>query len=94
MNWPDTPELYALLDRYEERWAFVYPSLEIQREILRMAEWCAANPSKKPKRNWKRFAVNWLAKNQAAIERVEIREIMQREQQRADASVGKWEGYR
>jgi hypothetical protein len=93
IEWPDVPQLWALFDQFEDRWKFVYPGLEIQREILRMAEWCAANPTKKPKRNWKRFVVNWLAKNQASLERIEIREIMQRQQQRADAMVGLWEGY-
>lgn len=94
MNWPDAPELYALLDRYEERWALTYPALNIVREVMRAAEWCEANPARRPKKNYKRFMVLWLARNQAAIERAEAREAWQREQQRIDASVGKWEGYK
>jgi len=57
-----------------------------------MAEWIEANPQRAPKRNWKRFMVTWLARNQAAMERAELREYVQREQQRADASVGKYRG--
>ena len=94
MNWPDVPELYSLLDCYEERWKLTYPGLEITREVMRAAEWCAANPARKPKKRWHRFMVLWLARNQAALERIELREQLQQAQRRADASVGLWEGYR
>lgn len=93
LNWPQIPELWNCLSRYEDRWRFCYPALEIEREVLRMAEWIEANPRHKP-RNFKRFMVRWLARNQAAIERAEAREMIERAQRRADASVGLWEGYR
>lgn len=93
MNWPDFPQLWSLLSLNEERWRYTYPGLEIQREVLRMGEWLEANPRRKP-RNFKRFMVNWLAKNQAALERVELREEIQREQRHVDAMVGKWSGYK
>lgn len=89
MNWPDIPELWALLDRYEDRWKLTYPGLEIQREVLRMGEWCEANPARKPKRNWKRFMTLWLARNQAALERAEVREQAERQYNRIQAGVGK-----
>ena len=92
MNWPDLPELYALLDRFEERWKFAYPGLNITAEVMRMAEWCEANRAKQPKKNWHRFATTWLARNQAAIDRAEAREMIQRMQQRCDAEVGKYRG--
>ena len=88
MNWPDVPELWSLLSRYEDRWRYTYPALNITQEVLRAAEWVEANPKKAPKKNWKRFMTLWLARNQAAIERAEARELVQREQQRADAMVG------
>lgn len=94
VNWPDFPQLWSLLSVNEERWKYTYPGLEIQREVLRMGEWLEANPAKRPRKNWKRFMTLWLARNQAALERVELREEIQREQRRADASVGLWEGYR
>ena len=92
MNWPDFPELWQLLDRYEARWKLTYPDLQIDREVLRMGEWCEANPGKKPKKNWKRFMTLWLARNQAGIERAAVREQMQVAQRRADAEVGKYRG--
>ena len=85
INWPDFPQLWKNFSLYEDRWKFTYPGLEIEREILRMGEYLEANPSKKPKKNWKRFMVLWLARNQAALERAEAREIVQRMQRRADA---------
>lgn len=94
MNWPDVPQLWSLLSLCEDRWRYTYPDLNITQEVLRAAEWIEANPKKAPKRNWKRFMILWLAKNQASIERAEAREMVQREQQRADAMVGKWEGYK
>lgn len=94
MNWPDIPELWAVLSQCEDRWRFTYPGLDISTEVLRMGEWIEANRKRAPKKNWKRFMVRWLARNQAALERAEAREIVQREQRRADASVGKWSGYK
>ena len=92
VNWPEIPELWALLDRYEERWKLTYPGLNITREVMRAAEWCEANPARKPKRNWKRFMTLWLARNQARLEEAYLREEIKREQQRTDAMVGKYRG--
>lgn len=89
MNWPDIPELWACLSLFEDRWAYVYPGLELTRETLRMAEWLEANPSRRPRKNYKAFMVKWLARSQASIERAEAREAWQREQQRVDAMVGR-----
>jgi hypothetical protein len=85
LNWPDIPQLWSILSVCEDRWKFTYPALEIEREVLRMGEWIEANPSKRPKKNWKRFMVLWLARNQAAAERTEIRQLIEREQLRLAA---------
>lgn len=87
MNWPDMPKLYALLDRYEDRWKLTYPGVDVQREIMKAAEWCEANHARK--RNWKRFAVNWLARAHGRLLEAEVRQLVQREQQRVDSAVGK-----
>ena len=92
MNWPDIPELWAVLSQCEDRWRYTYPGLQIQQEVLRMGEWIEANPRKAPRKNFKRFMVTWLARNQAMLERAEAREMVAREQRRADASVGRFEG--
>ena len=39
------------------RWQTAYPKANIGAEIRRAAEWAKANP---PKRNWRRFLVNWF----------------------------------
>ena len=88
IDWPDIPELWALYDRYEPRWKLSYPGLEIQREVLRMAEWCEANKSRQPKKNWQRFMVAWLNRSQAKAEAVELREALERQRRHADAMVG------
>ena len=92
MNWPEVPQLWSILSLCEERWRYTYPALNIEAEVLRMGEWIEANPARAPKKNWKRFMVAWLARNQAALERAEAREMIQREQMRADASVGRFNG--
>lgn len=88
MNWPDQPELYALLDRYEDRWKFLYPALNITKEVMLMAEWCddPANKSRKPKKNWRRFAETWLSRNQSRLEVAEVRELVQHENNRLAAN--------
>jgi hypothetical protein len=94
VNWPDVPELWSILSLCEERWRYTYPALNIEAEVLRMGEWIEANQRRAPKKNYKAFMVRWLARSQASIERAEAREMIQREQMRADASVGKFGGYR
>lgn len=89
MNWPDQPELYALLDRYEDRWKLTYPGVDVQREIMKAAEWCEANGKRGQKRNWKRFAVNWLSTAHGRLLEAEVRQLVTREQDRADSAVGK-----
>lgn len=37
-----------------------FPRCEVAREFLAMVQWLKANPDKAHKRNWRRFAVNWI----------------------------------
>jgi hypothetical protein len=90
MNWPDIPQLWANLSLYEDRWKFTYPGLEIVREVLRMGEWLEAHPRRRWPRNFKRFMTGWLARSQAHLEAVSLREQIQRAQQRTDSNVGKF----
>lgn len=84
-EWPDIPELWQLLSRYEERWAFLYPDIDLTKEVLRMAEWCEANPGKRPKKNWKRFMTLWLGRSQSRMEVAEVIERVKREDMRLAA---------
>jgi len=44
-------------------WLTAYPACDIDQELRKMREWLLANPDKK-KKNYRRFIVNWLVKNQ------------------------------
>lgn len=45
------------------RWREIYPGVNITRELLKMAEWCRANPErKKTKRGVNRFITSWLGR--------------------------------
>jgi len=44
-------------------WKDAYPACDIDQELRKMREWLLANPDKK-KKNYRRFIVNWLVKNQ------------------------------
>lgn len=90
MNFPDVPQLWSILSVCEDRWRFTYPGVDIEREVMKMAEWCEANPRDKPKSRWKRFMVGWLASAHTKLLAAEVREIAQREQRRADALVGSY----
>lgn len=46
-------------------WERAYPSVDVVHEILdRMPAWMDANPQKARKKNYKRFIVNWLARQE------------------------------
>lgn len=54
-------------------WANAYPALDIERELFKASAWLKANPAKK-KKNYERFLVNWMAKNQErGGDRVQVR---------------------
>ena len=44
-------------------WTDAYPAVDVQSALRRMAAWAAANP-KNRKSDWKRYIVNWLARDQ------------------------------
>ena len=69
-----------------ERWQQVFNQVRVGHEILKMETWIEANPKKaNERRNWKRFVVNWLCKNQRDMEAIDQREITRHEIQRAIA---------
>lgn len=41
-----------------------YPACDIRRQFLDMEQWLKANPAKAHKSNWRRFADNWLRRQQ------------------------------
>lgn len=79
----------AELDLFEE----TYPGVPVEVELQKMSVWLWANPHR-AKKQMRRFITNWLAKTHLQLLQAQTRELVKREQMRADASVGKWSGYR
>jgi hypothetical protein len=46
-----------------ENWKKAYPACDIEVELERMKQWLLANPNKR-KKNYRRFIVNWLSRQQ------------------------------
>lgn len=53
-----------------KKWKETFPALEILTELKKIEIWILANPKNK-KKNWERFIVNWLTRNQDKAPRVE-----------------------
>lgn len=47
-----------------ERWYKSYPACSVPRELAKMKSWIIANPAKGTKKNWERFIINWLSRQQ------------------------------
>ncbi len=48
-----------------DRWAQLYPAVDIMTELRKMAGWCEANPNNRKTRNGiLRFITNWLSRSQ------------------------------
>lgn len=43
-------------------WTKAYPAIDIDRETAKAFAWCAANPSKAPKKNFPRFLNGWFGR--------------------------------
>ena len=57
--------LYPVFQADVDKWAELYPAVDILAELRKMAGWCDANPSKrKTKGGIQRFINGWLAKEQ------------------------------
>lgn len=47
-----------------DEWQRVFPACRVGVELDKMSLWLKANPGKAAKRNWRRFILNWLTKQQ------------------------------
>lgn len=47
-----------------DRWKAAYPAVDIEQEIRRAAEWCAANPTNGRKSNYRKFLTDWMSRTQ------------------------------
>ena len=44
----------------KNRWFHQYEKAWMYKEIIAALDWCAANPKRKPKKNWGQFLNNWF----------------------------------
>lgn len=51
----------------KEIWKRIYPSIDLDRELLASIQWLKGNPSKANKRNWRRFLEGWLSRAEEKI---------------------------
>lgn len=57
--------LYSINQADVDKWAGLYPAVDILSELRKMAGWCDANPSRRKTRSGiQRFINNWLSKEQ------------------------------
>lgn len=57
--------LYQVLQSDADKWASLYPAVNVPAELRKMAGWCDANPKKrKTKDGIRRFINSWLSKEQ------------------------------
>lgn len=52
-----------ITDQDLKAWSVAYPLVDIQKELVRAEQWVLSNPAKSNKKNWRRFLVTWLSKN-------------------------------
>lgn len=92
-----TCEYFTLSDEELRLFEVTYPGVPIEVELQKMKVWLWANPNR-AKKQMRRFICNWLSKTHGRLLEAETaataREMIRREQQRHDATVGKWNGYR
>jgi DNA-binding MarR family transcriptional regulator len=66
---------FSGIEKYLQKWKEAYPLVDIEGEIKQMEAWVASVPRTRWKKDWKRFIVNWLSREQ---DRAEIRNAKQK----------------
>ena len=64
ISWSPLTGFTGITEEDKAKWRKAYPAVDIEANLLRMHEWLLANPAKAHKKLWRRFIVNWLAKQQ------------------------------
>lgn len=54
----------ADMAEFVARWKAAYPATDPNTEVLRAAEWCAANPERGKKSNYRKFLTDWMSRTQ------------------------------
>lgn len=61
ISWEGT--FSGITEEMAENWKAAYPAVDVAIQLRRMDEWLISNPTKR-KKNYYRFIVNWLARQQ------------------------------
>jgi hypothetical protein len=57
----DSSEFVGIIEKDKTNWRIMYPYIDIDVELLKMADWAQANPSKsRPRTQWLKFITGWL----------------------------------
>lgn len=71
------------------KWKDIYSGVNVLQELAKMTAWLAANP-KRGKKNYHRFAVNWLTRAHNQLLEAEVRENVRQQYVRREAQIGKY----
>lgn len=68
--------LYGVTRAEADEWARLYPAVNVEAELRKMAGWCAANPQRRKTRSGiRRFVNGWLAREQDRGQGVSLRPL-------------------
>jgi predicted phage replisome organizer len=55
---------YGITDEQMALWAEAYPAVDIDLDLRQAGEWCKSHGARGHKKDWRRFAVDWLKRTQ------------------------------
>lgn len=56
------------VERFIPLWKDAYPLVDVETELKQMVAWVMSQPKSRWKKDWKRFVVNWLSREQGKAE--------------------------
>jgi len=75
VNFDENSSSFKGIEKYLQKWKEAFPLVDVDGEIRQMEAWIASVPKTRWKKDWKRFIVNWLSREQ---DRAEIRSAKQK----------------
>jgi hypothetical protein len=64
LGWSEADGWSGITQPMRNRWSDAFPACNIDRQLAQMDAWLRANPKEAKKKNWARFATNWLKREQ------------------------------
>jgi len=63
-HWSEAFGWTGITETHVGRWKLAYPACNLDRQLAQMDAWLRANPKEANKKDWHRFAANWLKREQ------------------------------